>query len=484
MADKRQEDGLARNFRLPSVDKLLRHPEIQAREKEMRRDCLAVIVRQVLDQCRKEANQSANSEASEVKDTGDLDEDAIVKQVLEQSDILSLGSLRRVINGTGVILNTNLGRAPLPKSLVERVAALLPGYSSLEIDLETGSRGERSAAVERLLVVLTGCEAAIVVNNNAAAVLLLVNALASGKEVIVSRGELIEIGGSFRLPDVIEAGGAVLKEVGTTNRTRLADYEKAINDKTALMLKCHRSNFEISGFTEEASLEELKQLSDKRQIPLVEDLGSGALLDLSQLQLAHEPTVSETVKFADVVLFSGDKLLGGSQAGLIVGKREFVKRLRSHPTYRALRLDKLNVALLEQILAEYLRPDAMQRLPIYQMASLSLSTLEARANACVERLASRLRVLTCEVTKTESAFGGGTLPGVTLASYGLKIGTAAGAKSGLPGHKLAAALRKSAAAIMSLTSRDSVIIDLRTVDPGEESEIDSALMLLDEACSA
>jgi L-seryl-tRNA(Ser) seleniumtransferase len=305
-----------------------------------------------------------------------------------------------------------------------------------------------------------------------------VNALAADREVIVSRGELIEIGGSFRLPDVIVSGGAILKEVGTTNRTCVSDYSAAVTDKTALLLKCHRSNFEISGFTEQPDPSELAVLARASNIPFVEDLGSGALIDLSLLGLKPEPTVQETLENADVVLFSGDKLLGGSQAGLIVGKKELVDKLRKHPTYRALRLDKLNIALLEQTLAEYLHPDVIKKLPVYEMAARSLSELQMRASRLVERLTPRLKSLTCCGVEAVSAFGGGTMPAVTIKSFALKIDTAAGAS--ISAAKVGAALRAHERPIVAIISDESVVIDLRTVALSEDAEIEAALCALDD----
>jgi L-seryl-tRNA(Ser) seleniumtransferase len=425
-------------------------------------------------------SQSENTQSTQLESgqSQSIDENLIVGEVLSLADSLLAGSLQKVVNGTGIILSTNLGRAPLPESLVEKVSQLLTGYSSLEIQLEDGQRGERAAAVERLLCVLTGCEAAIVVNNCAAAVLLVMSALAHGKEVIVSRGELVEIGGSFRLPDVIIAGGAILREVGTTNRTRLSDFENAINENTALLLKCHRSNFEISGYTEDADSLELKKLGALRKIPFVEDLGSGALLDLTALGLKHEPTVQETLNYADLVMFSGDKLLGGSQAGLIVGKRELVERLRKHPIYRAIRLDKLNIALLESLLAEYLRPDVMQRLPAYQLAAITEGELAARAHVLVDRLNRRLENFHCSVTSAASAFGGGTTPGQTIASCGIKIGIAHG-DTHMSARQLANRLRANKPAILSLTTSDAITLDLRCVAAAEEEIIEAALAEID-----
>ncbi len=452
----------------------MRNPAIVAREGEIRRDCLLNLARYVLDAYRQKIYLGKDGNQAEA-----VDEETVVKDVLSLADSLLAGSLQKVINGTGIILSTNLGRAPLPLVLVEKVTTLLTGYSSLEIQLENGQRGERASAIERLLCVLTGCEAAAVVNNTAAAVLLVMNALSFGKEVVVSRGELIEIGGSFRLPDVIIAGGAILKEVGTTNRTRVSDYENAITDQTALLLKCHRSNFEISGYTEDADSADLKKLGEAKGIPVVEDLGSGALLDLSVLALKHEPTVQETLKNADLVMFSGDKLLGGSQAGLIVGKRELVEKLRKHPIYRALRLDKLNIALLESLLAEYLRPDVMDRLPVYQLAAINEKTLQERAKALSDRLNLRVKNFHCAAVPVESAFGGGTTPNQTISSHGLRFGIAPGVASAMSIRKISSLLRAHRPAIISLTSDDALVIDLRCVSLFEEEVLESVIVEID-----
>lgn len=471
-------------MRLPQVDKILRHPILIARESEIRHECLANLVRQVLHRLRHSADEKNSGDKRDDKVAQPSHtEESIAVEVSSLVDELLACSLQKVINGTGVILSTNLGRAPLPGSLVEKLTQILPGYSSLEIDLESGTRGERAHAVERLLTILTGCESAIVVNNCAAAVLLMVNALAPGKEVIVSRGELIEIGGSFRLPDVIVAGGAILKEVGTTNRTRTSDYEKAIGDNTALLLKCHRSNFEITGFTEEASVEELKSLAKAKGIPLIEDLGSGAMIDLTSLGLKHERTVQESVKSTDVVMFSGDKLLGGSQAGMIVGRSDLIKKMRTHPTYRAVRLDKLNISLLELTLAEYLKSTIVETMPVYRMAALSGDVLQKRAREFVERIGSRLHHLRCTTVPAKSAFGGGTLPNQTIESYGIQIGIAAGGASKMSSGKIAACLRNHRPAIVPLTSADCVVIDLRTVAPSEETDIERALIEIDRSLS-
>ncbi|MCA9801902.1 MAG: L-seryl-tRNA(Sec) selenium transferase, partial [Cyanobacteria bacterium HKST-UBA02] len=335
-------------MRLPQVDLVLRQPVLEELVSVIDRSYLTVLVREELARLR-EGLRSAGGESPEAE--------VIAGKVAVSARALLSGGLERVINATGVVLNTNLGRAPLPESVLAAMKEIGSGYSSLEIDLESGKRGERTRRTSRLLGLLTGSEMAIVVNNNASSVMLAVAALANGEEVIVSRGELIEIGGSFRLPDVIAGAGGTLKEVGTTNKTRLSDYRNAINDRTGMILKCHRSNFEITGFTEEAGLEELVSLSRESGVPVVEDLGSGAFFDMSRFGLQREPTVRDSIEAgAGLVLFSGDKLLGGPQAGIAAGSRALVEKLRKNPMYRALRADKLVIAILENVLSLYLSP--------------------------------------------------------------------------------------------------------------------------------
>lgn len=383
-----------------------------------------------------------------------------------------LGSgIRRVINGTGVILSTNLGRAPLPKWAAERMASALEGYSNLEFDLEEGERGERTHNLSRLISLITGAEQAIIVNNNASAVMLAVKALADGKEVIVSRGELIEIGGSFRLPDVITASGARLKEVGTTNRTRAADYKSAVSADTGMLLKCHRSNFQIVGFTEEAELGELVRLNS--DLPVVFDLGGGCFVDLTKYDLSPEPTVQETIASgADLVLFSGDKLLGGPQAGIICGKAKYVSKLRKCPIYRALRADKLVISLIEAVLSQYLYVDRFAELPVFALAARSKADLQKRAETMASALAS-LSQLKVQALPLQSTMGGGSLPGESQESFGLSI------KSTTKAETLADFLRKQNPPVISTISKETIHIDLRCVFVEEDALIIQALEQLD-----
>lgn len=443
--------------RVPQVDKMLRHPLVLSLQSDYRHEVLAEVTRRVL----------ANYRSPEADNLPDNLDD-IAAEIQARLKNLSVGNLRKVINGTGIILSTNLGRAPLPPSAVEKVTDILLGYSNLEVNLNNGKRGERMSALEESLSLLTRCQSAIVVNNNAAAVMLAVTALSYQKEVIISRGELIEIGGSFRLPDVIESAGGSLKEVGTTNRTRCADYQKAIGKNTGMILKCHRSNFEISGFTETAKTADLVTLGAKHAIPVIEDLGSGALIDYSKIGMKYEPTVAEVIgEGVDLVMFSADKLMGGSQAGIICGKADLVKQLRDHPMYRALRADKLTIAILEQVLSNYLRVAPEQHITVMMMATKPAAELKSRAEAFVERLKFP-HSLKAAVVETRSAFGGGTLPGHTLESFGITVNCEGTAKEKISPDKLLSILRNARTPVIAMIQNGTVVIDFRTVQAHEE----------------
>lgn len=452
--------------RIPQVDKMLRHPLLLSLQNEFRRQVLAEITRRVLADYRSPDSESLP------------DDDAIAAEIQMRLHNLSVGNLRKIVNGTGIILSTNLGRAPLPKSAVDKISDILQGYSNLEVNLKNGKRGERATAVKELLSLLTNCQSAIIVNNNAAAVMLAVTALAHQKEVIISRGELIEIGGSFRLPDVIESAGASLKEVGTTNRTRAADYQKAITKNTGMILKCHRSNFEISGFTEMARTADLVEIGAKHQVPVVEDLGSGALIDYSKIGMKYEPTVAEVIdEGVDLVMFSADKLMGGSQAGIVCGKTEYIKLLRDHPMYRALRADKLTIAILEQVLCEYLRTTPENHINVMQMATKPASELKSRAEAFVKKT-QLPNGYSLKVIETRSAFGGGTLPGHTIESFGIAIAidpaTGSASKKNSP-DKLLKLLRSAKTPVIAIIQDDAVVIDFRTVQSHDESLLRESL---------
>jgi len=372
--------------------------------------------------------------------------------------------LRRAINATGVVIHTNLGRSPLGERPLQRVVEVAKGYSNLEYDLAKGARGSRYAHVEEILLRLSKAEGGIVVNNNAGAVLLALNTLAQGKEVIVSRGELVEIGGAFRIPDVMTRSGAFLREVGTTNRTHLRDYEDAINENTALLLKVHTSNYRVIGFTAEVSLEELVRLGKQYNRPVLNDLGSGCLIDLSVYGMQKEPTVQEAVQAgADVVTFSGDKLLGGPQAGIILGKKELIDGIKANPLNRALRIDKLTLAALESTLIAYLSEGgAIQEIPTLRMLTIPLEELRKRARRLERLLKGETDKAIIAMISEHSQVGGGSLPLQNLPTWAVA----------LKPHKarveaLEAELRNQAPPIIARISDDQLILDLRTI-PADE----------------
>ena len=375
------------------------------------------------------------------------------------------GSLRPVINATGVVIHTNLGRAPLADAAIERVASIARGYSNLEYDLGTGRRGSRTIHAESLITAITGAEAALVVNNNAAAIMLILSGLASGREVVISRGELVEIGGGFRIPDVMRQSGAMLREVGTTNRTRINDYAASAAAATAILLRVHPSNFRIEGFTERPTLAELTGLSRAIGVPVVEDLGSGCLTD----DLAGEPSVQASIAAGvDVVCFSGDKLLGGPQCGIIAGRRALIDRLRTHPLMRALRADKITFALLEATLSEYQAGRAATAIPVQRMLHMTAEEIETRAQALADALASNgWRVA---MMSGSSAVGGGSAPGLQLPTVLLAI-----ARDGEATEATERWLRSLDPPVVARIEHDRVVLDLRTVLPGQDTELAALL---------
>lgn len=401
------------------------------------------------------------------EDSGDLETAlwAWIKAEVLRSLEENQASLRRVINATGVVLHTNCGRAVLHPEVAEFVAEHAQHYSNLELDVETGERGSRYVHVESILCALTGGEAAMVVNNNAAAVLLVMSTFAAGKEVIVSRGELVEVGGSFRIPEVLRAGGANLIEVGSTNKTWLQDYERAIGTETALLLKVHTSNYRIEGFTHSVSVPELVELGEKTGLPVVEDLGSGSFLDGVELGFPPEPTIAQSVKAGlALVTFSGDKLLGGPQAGIIVGKKEYIRKLRSNQLTRALRIDKLTLAALEGTLRLYERGRSLE-IPVWRMLSMPLTELKERA----ERLARALEpisMLRVEIRRDFSQVGGGAWPTANLPTWVCALQPAEGSVNALEEF-----LRKGSPPILTRIQKDAVLIDGRTLLEDEETAI-------------
>jgi L-seryl-tRNA(Ser) seleniumtransferase len=422
-------------------------------------------------------------------DGGFADEDAVLARIEATATTRLMDafepSLRAVINATGVLLHTNLGRAPLAGAAIDRVVEVARGYSSLEYDLARGARGRRDLHAEALLCRLTGSEAAVVVNNNAAATLLVLAALAAGREVIVSRGELVEIGGGFRVPDVMAQSGAILREVGTTNKTRRSDYGAAINEHTALILRVHPSNFRIEGFTERPSLTDLVSLGKKFSIPVAEDLGSGNLRDnlsssggLTRVRpgsdpLGTEPAVAATIRAGvDVCCFSGDKLLGGPQAGIIVGRAALVGRIRAHPLMRALRVDKMTYAALEGTLIEYVAGRATTTVPVRRMLTMTADDIRARA----ERLAGALAAVAgwhVEIVPGMSAIGGGSAPGVELPTW-----LAAIANDSLSVDALEARLRRLAPPVIARIEVGRLLLDFRTVLPDQDATLIAQLSAL------
>lgn len=397
----------------------------------------------------------------------------LAEAALGEARRLVRGHPHRVVNATGVVLHTNLGRAPLAPAAAAAAAAAASTYTDLEFDLGAGRRGDRLGAVAEELVLLSGAEAAHAVNNCAAALLLALDTIARGKEVLVSRGELVEIGGSFRIPEIVERAGVRLREIGTTNRTHPIDYERAIGPETGALLKVHRSNFELRGFTSEVGLETLRKIGDAAALPVIEDLGSGTLLDLPGLAPeAHAP--SRLRLGADLVLFSGDKLLGGPQAGIVLGRRALVEAMRSNPLDRALRLDKQTLAALDWTLAALLDGRA-QEIPVLRMLSLSEADLEARALALARRLADSGpgRVI-AEVRTERAPLGGGSLPGLALATRVVRLHDAAGR---IGAEALAQALRSAAVPVLSLVRDDAVLLDVRTLLAGDDDAIELAVRL-------
>jgi L-seryl-tRNA(Ser) seleniumtransferase len=407
------------------------------------------------------------------RDQTPLDTAALVERIVGVFQRTGLFSLRAVINATGVVLHTNLGRSLLSSRAMERVAGVGSAYSNLELDLRSKERGSRYSHVEPLLRRLTGAEDAIVVNNNAAAVLLALETLAHGKEVVVSRGELIEIGGEFRIPDIMLRSGAVLREVGATNRTHLRDYEEAIGPNTALLLKVHTSNYRVVGFTAEVSSRELAHLGRARGIPVMEDLGSGSLIDLRPWGLPYEPTVSEVVASGvDLVSFSGDKLLGGPQAGIVVGRQAIVSRLKKNPWNRALRIDKFTIAALEATLSAYEAGNAREAVPTLRLLTEPAASVMARARRVLRGLDRPVMDrLGAQVVQGRSQVGGGALPTVELPTAGLAVGVTDAAARALD-----AALRAGEPPVVGRLVDDRLFLDCRTVLPGQVAGLVKALV--------
>jgi L-seryl-tRNA(Ser) seleniumtransferase len=450
--------------RLPSVDQLVRrladHPE------------LAGISRARLTSSVREAVEAARRRVLAGDDGGEDPTERVTAQVVDALTRAGVFSLRAVVNATGVVLHTNLGRAPMSDLAMARLGAIGPAYSNLELDLATKERGSRYNHVEALLRRLTGAEDALVVNNNAAAVLLAIETLAHGKEVVVSRGELIEIGGEFRIPDIMLRGGARLREVGTTNRTHLRDYAEAIGPDVALLLKVHTSNYRVVGFTSAVPSRELAALGRERGIPVMEDLGSGSLVDLRPWGFPYEPTVPEVVDSGvDLVSFSGDKLLGGPQAGIVVGTRSLVGRLKKNPWNRALRIDKFTIATLEATLHAYDGGTALETVPTLRLLTEPRASIRRRARRLLARLdGDARRRLAAEVVEDHSEVGGGALPEVKLPTAALAVGATPAAA-----RELDEALRRADPPVIGRITRDRLLLDCRTIRPEQIPAVAAAL---------
>jgi len=458
--------------KLLSVDELTKSlPELVAREGAT---AVAEAARDILARLRQEIAAGRMSSSGVDLALEGL-RDAVARQLLRSLQY----SLQPVINATGVVLHTNLGRAPVAAAALERISRIAGGYTNLEFDVASGERGKRDVHADRLFAKLLSQDAEIstvVVNNCAAAVLLALNSLAEGGEVIVSRGELVEIGGGFRVPEVMAKAGALLREVGTTNRTRIADYERAINEKTRLLLRVHRSNFEIVGFTEQPGLDELVALGRKHKIPVVEDLGNGALIDLRSLGVTGEPGVSESLRAGvDVVAYSGDKLLGGPQAGMLSGRPEAIARIRANPLFRALRVDKLTYAALEATLMAYIKQDH-NAIPTLRMLRLPAEEIRTRAEVVKSRIESgKVAVLKVEIISGKSVIGGGTAPSATLPTALLAV-----THQSVNADALAARLRSVEPPVVARIEEGRVLLDLRTVFPEQDEAIAQALIRISQ----
>lgn len=440
---------------IPKVDILLDLELIQNLIDKYGRETVMEAIREEMDALRAFIGKCEDEEAAKAQI------EALPEAICRHVEKLHTPNMKMVINGTGTILHTNLGRAQISREHIERLSDIVSGYSNLEYDLEAGKRGERYSHFEKLVCKLTGAEAAMAVNNNAAAVMLILSSMAKGGEVIVSRGELVEIGGKFRIPDVMEQSGASLVEVGTTNKTHYSDYEEAITEETKALLKVHTSNYRIVGFTETVTIDELIPIAREHDIPIIEDLGSGVLIDLSKYGLTYEPTVQDSIrKGADVVCFSGDKLLGGPQAGIIIGKKKYIDQMKKNQLTRALRIDKFTAAALELVLQEYLSEEkAIQNIPVLRMITESKEDVERRAKSLRRILKNADLAAQIGLEECESQIGGGSLPLERIPSVAVTI-----KPETISVPKLEEAMRHLAVPIIPRTANDTIYLDVRTID--------------------
>ncbi|MBN1369661.1 MAG: L-seryl-tRNA(Sec) selenium transferase [Dehalococcoidaceae bacterium] len=454
-ANQVDKETLNREMRkLPQVEILLTSPDLAASIKRYSRPLVMQAIQRVLSTVRSGIAGGGTAPAM----------DGLVQDVKEDLAKTWPGFRSPVINATGVVLHTNLGRAPMPPAALEAISELCGQFSVLEYDLVTGKRGRRAQELERLLCILTGAEAALVVNNNAAAVLLILVALANGREAIVSRGELVQIGGGFRVPEIMTQSGVTLREVGTTNQTYLEDYAKAINENTGILLKVHRSNFALRGFTSEVTVAELKALGNKHSLPVVYDVGSGAFFDTEEYGMEHEPSVPDAInENADIICFSGDKLFGGAQAGIIIGKKEYIDKLRKHQLLRAVRIDKMATIALETVVMHYLNKETREKVPVWQMMGYSAEEIGRRAEIVAGKLAEQ--GIAAEVKPGLSMVGGGSLPDQTLPTTLIAI------KPEISLDAFSNRLRFATPPVIGRIEDERFLVDLRTVFAHQEEQL-------------
>lgn len=458
---------------LPKVDELLEHPEVKKALETMSRSVVVDAVRESVDQVRKKIIELSETDVETFK----IDIEAIVGRVMDTASKKESYHLRRVVNATGVVIHTNLGRSLIAREFSGHLGEIASAYSTLEFDIENGKRGSRYSHVEDIICELTGAEAALVVNNNAAAVMLVLSTLCQGREAIVSRGQMVEIGGSFRIPEVMRWSGADLVEIGTTNKTHLRDYEEAITENTGVLLKVHTSNYRILGFTKEVSVEELAPLAQAAGIPLVEDVGSGSLVDLSKYGLTKEPTVQEAVSAgADVVTFSGDKMLGGPQAGIIVGRKRWIEAMKANHLTRALRVDKMTLCTLEATLKLYRDEErAVRQIPTLKMLTMSLDEIDERV-ACLEAsVRETCKDFDIKVINGDSEVGGGSMPLEKLPTRLLSV-----THGKLSANRLVEGLRSNETPVIARIEDNKVLFDPRTLMDDEFEIVAKALAALEK----
>ncbi|MFO7952043.1 MAG: L-seryl-tRNA(Sec) selenium transferase [Bacillota bacterium] len=457
---------------LPAVDRVLNEPLLSEGLQRLPRRLVLRAVKETIDSYRREITGS--SEPGQLAEKLDLSPAALAKEALLVAEKYAGMNFKALINATGVVIHTNLGRTPLARNAVEALASVAESYNNLEISLESGKRGSRQELFEELLCELSGAEAALVLNNNAAAVFLTLNTIASGKEVIVSRGQLVEIGGSFRIPEIMAASGARLVEIGTTNKTHPGDYQSAVNENTAAFLKVHTSNYHMVGFTAEVATADLSEMAVKNGILLIEDLGSGVLIDLKKFALPPEPKVQDSISAgADLVTFSGDKMLGGPQAGIIVGCKDLVSRIRNNQLARTLRVDKFTIAALEATLRLYLDEEtALQEIPVWRMLTSAKDELRERAEKMADQFKAIFGNEKVEVVEGVSKVGGGALPTAELPTCLVKITPGEGAPSP---SEISDQLRRGEPPVILRLQQNSLLIDPRTVFENQEAVLYEAL---------